>query len=92
MSKVHICDYGSGNILSVERALEKVGAEVVRCTFRRLTEALILPMTSDAPFDAQLEGLVRTYAVFLANYPHHARIAPGMGARPRVRRWTPHLD
>jgi imidazole glycerol-phosphate synthase subunit HisH len=30
--KVHICDYGSGNILSVERALEKVGAEVVRCT------------------------------------------------------------
>ena len=32
MTKIHICDYGSGNILSVERALEKVGAEVVRCT------------------------------------------------------------
>ncbi len=32
MTRVHICDYGSGNILSVERALEKVGAEVVRCT------------------------------------------------------------
>jgi glutamine amidotransferase len=31
-SRIHICDYGSGNILSVERALEKVGAEVVRCT------------------------------------------------------------
>ena len=31
-TRVHICDYGSGNILSVERALEKVGAEVVRCT------------------------------------------------------------
>jgi glutamine amidotransferase len=31
-TKIHICDYGSGNILSVERALEKVGAEVVRCT------------------------------------------------------------
>jgi glutamine amidotransferase len=30
--KIHICDYGSGNILSVERALEKVGAEVERCT------------------------------------------------------------
>jgi glutamine amidotransferase len=32
LTKIHICDYGSGNILSVERALEKVGAEVVRCT------------------------------------------------------------
>jgi glutamine amidotransferase len=32
MTRIHICDYGSGNILSVERALEKVGAEVVRCT------------------------------------------------------------
>ena len=32
MTNVHICDYGSGNILSVERALEKVGARVVRCT------------------------------------------------------------
>lgn len=31
-TRIHICDYGSGNILSVERALEKVGAEVVRCT------------------------------------------------------------
>ena len=31
-TKIHICDYGSGNILSAERALEKVGAEVVRCT------------------------------------------------------------
>jgi glutamine amidotransferase len=31
-TKIHVCDYGSGNILSVERALEKVGAEVVRCT------------------------------------------------------------
>jgi glutamine amidotransferase len=32
MTTVHVCDYGSGNILSVERALEKVGARVVRCT------------------------------------------------------------
>jgi glutamine amidotransferase len=32
MTRVHICDYGSGNILSVERALENVGAEVHRCT------------------------------------------------------------
>jgi glutamine amidotransferase len=31
-TKIHICDYGSGNILSVERGLDKVGAEVVRCT------------------------------------------------------------
>jgi len=32
LTRIHICDYGSGNILSVERALENVGAEVVRCT------------------------------------------------------------
>lgn len=32
MIKIHICDYGSGNILSVERALEKAGADVARCT------------------------------------------------------------
>ena len=31
-TRIHICDYGSGNILSVERGLDKVGAEVVRCT------------------------------------------------------------
>lgn len=43
---VHICDYGSGNILSVERALEKVGAQVIRCTSPdQLTDvrALLIP-------------------------------------------------
>ena len=46
MTRVHICDYGSGNILSVERALEKVGAEVRRCTVpEELTDVqgLIIP-------------------------------------------------
>jgi glutamine amidotransferase len=32
LTRIHVCDYGSGNILSVERALEKIGAEVARCT------------------------------------------------------------
>lgn len=44
--KVHICDYGSGNILSVERALEKVGAEVIRSTSPdqlRDVKGLIIP-------------------------------------------------
>lgn len=46
MTTVHICDYGSGNILSVERALEKVGATVRRCASpAELTDvrALIIP-------------------------------------------------
>lgn len=45
-TRIHVCDYGSGNILSVERALEKVGAEVVRCTSPdQLTDvqALMIP-------------------------------------------------
>lgn len=32
MTMLHICDYGSGNIHNVERALVRVGAEVRRCT------------------------------------------------------------
>lgn len=53
---------------------EVLYAEVVRCTFQTLTAALVLPMTQPVPFEAQLEGLVRTYVVYLAQYPHHARI------------------
>lgn len=31
MTLLHICDYGSGNIHNVERALTRAGAEVLRC-------------------------------------------------------------
>lgn len=32
MATLHLCDYGSGNVHNVERALARVGANVVRCT------------------------------------------------------------
>lgn len=32
MTMLHLCDYGSGNIHNVERALARAGAEVRRCT------------------------------------------------------------
>ena len=31
MTLLHICDYGSGNIHNVERALTRAGAQVLRC-------------------------------------------------------------
>lgn len=53
---------------------EQLYAEVVRCTFSRLGTALGQPMSSGEPFEVQLEALVRTFAVYLERYPHHARI------------------
>lgn len=32
MTMLHICDYGSGNVYNVQRALERVGAETRLCT------------------------------------------------------------
>lgn len=32
MVTLHLCDYGSGNVHNVERALTRVGAHVIRCT------------------------------------------------------------
>lgn len=32
MVTLHLCDYGSGNMHNVERALTRVGAHVIRCT------------------------------------------------------------
>jgi glutamine amidotransferase len=32
MTTLHLCDYGSGNVYNVERALGRAGAVVVRCT------------------------------------------------------------
>lgn len=32
MVTLHLCDYGSGNVHNVERALARVGAHVIRCT------------------------------------------------------------
>jgi AcrR family transcriptional regulator len=53
---------------------EQLYAEVVRCTFTRLGESLALPMNRDAPFEARLEDLLRTFSVYLEAHPHHARI------------------
>ena len=46
MTRVHICDYGIGNIHNVARAIRHVGAETINCTSPdQLTnvERLVIP-------------------------------------------------
>lgn len=46
MTMLHICDYGSGNVYNVQRALEKVGAETTLCSSGDQlagADALIIP-------------------------------------------------
>lgn len=53
---------------------DELYAEVVRRTFRELGLVLADAMERDAPFVARLEALARSFAAFLQEHPHHARI------------------
>ena len=49
-------------------------AAVVRRTFARLGAALMHAIARPLPFDERLDGVVATYATFLADQPAHAQI------------------
>lgn len=53
---------------------EALYAEVVARTFRRLALVLAEAMEAPAPFPARVERLVRSFAAFLGEHRHHARL------------------
>ena len=58
MTMLHLCDYGSGNIHNVERALVRSGAEVRRCTSAEdLVDARVLVIPGVGAFGDCMSAL-----------------------------------